>query len=98
MCRIFQANGLPPPSVALESISAVVRFHAMATSGLLHFSPRPFMKRAAGGFHFKALKVTELTWTRHINVICRKDGYLSPVARRLIELLKSTANDIAKEQ
>jgi DNA-binding transcriptional LysR family regulator len=97
LCRAFEAQGLPPPAVALDSISAVVRFHSMATSGLLHFSPRPFMRRATGDFRFKELPVEELVWTRHIHIIHRKDGYLSPLARRLIELLKTAAEEIASD-
>lgn len=97
LSRIFQANRLPPPVLALEANSAVIRFHAMAASGLLHFSSRPFIRRAATGFCVTELNVTGLAWTRHIHVIYRKGGYLSPVARRLIELLKMTANKISKD-
>jgi DNA-binding transcriptional LysR family regulator len=97
LSRLFRANGLLPPAITLEANSAAVRFQAMMASNLLYFSSHPFMKRAAAGFRFKALDLKELTWTRRVNVFYRKDGYLSPVARRLIELLKTTAGEIVKE-
>jgi DNA-binding transcriptional LysR family regulator len=44
------------------------------------------------------IPVKELMWTRHVGVSYRKDAYLSPVARRFIEILKSTALEIGKER
>jgi len=38
-----------------------------------------------------------MTWRRPAGVIYRKDAYLSPAAKRFIELLKATAKEIAKE-
>jgi len=35
-----------------------------------------------------------MTWRRPVGVIYRKDAYLSPAARRLIGILKSTASTI----
>jgi hypothetical protein len=34
---------------------------------------------------------------RQVGVGYRKDAYLSPVARRFIEILKTTANEIAND-
>ena len=39
----------------------------------------------------------DLTYTRRVGAIYRKDAYLSPAARRFIEILKATAKEISKE-
>jgi DNA-binding transcriptional LysR family regulator len=38
----------------------------------------------------KEIPIKELTWRRPVGVIHRKDAYLSPAARRFIDVLKST--------
>ena len=43
------------------------------------------------------IPVKEMTWRRSSGVIYRKDAYLSPAARRFIEILKTTAKEIAKD-
>jgi DNA-binding transcriptional LysR family regulator len=54
------------------------------------------VRQAAPRFRLKALPVKEATWLRHVGVIYRDGGYLSPAAKRLIEILKSTAREISK--
>lgn len=43
------------------------------------------------------IPVKEMSWRRRVGVSYRKDAYLSPAARRFIEILKTTAKEIAKE-
>ena len=40
----------------------------------------------------------DLSVTRRVGVIYRNDAYLSPAARRFIEILKATAKEIATEK
>ena len=40
----------------------------------------------------------DLTYTRRVGVYYRKDAYLSPAARRFIDILKATAKEIANEK
>ena len=40
----------------------------------------------------------DLTYIRRVGVVYRKDAYLSPAARRFIEILKATAKKLAAER
>ncbi|MBI2294545.1 MAG: hypothetical protein HYU76_00525 [Betaproteobacteria bacterium] len=95
--RKFQDNGLPPPRVAVETRSVRLRLQTLASSDLLDFTSRHVFHEAAQRYGLKELPVKELQWTRPIGVIYRKDAYLSPAARRFIEILKATAKEITKE-
>jgi DNA-binding transcriptional LysR family regulator len=48
------------------------------------------LRMSARDLRVKELPVKELVWPRSVGVIYRKDAYLSPAARRMIEILKST--------
>jgi len=96
--RIFEESNLATPHIALESDSLAVRFHAITSANLLGFTSRHVVKHAAPRFRFAELRVKEFSWVRRLGVIYRKDAYLSPAARRFIEILKATAKEIAKEQ
>lgn len=93
--RAFEDHGLPPPEVALETSSDTLRLHAVASSELLGFTPRIYVREAASRLRLVELRVKELTWRRPLGVRYRKDAYLSPAARRFIEILKATAKEIA---
>ena len=95
--RAFEDRGLPPPQVAVDTRSIRLRLHTWASSALLGFTSRRLLQQAASRFRLKELPVKELTWRRPVGVIYRKEAYLSPAARRLIEILKATAKEIAKE-
>jgi DNA-binding transcriptional LysR family regulator len=95
--KIFQEKGLPPPEVALDTRSPRLRLQACAWSGLLGYTSRRVIQQAASRFRLKELPVKELTWRRPVGVIYRKEAYLSPAAKRFIEILKTTAKEIAKE-
>lgn len=94
----FGKRRLPPPIVAVETIYLPVRQHLVATTDLLAVAIRPTVQHGAARFGIVELKVKDFTLTRRGGVIYRKDAYLSPAARRFIEILKATAKKIAKEQ
>jgi len=98
LSRRFQENGYHPPQCAFESRSIRLRLQAVASSDLLDFTSRQVLLQAAHRFRLVGIPVKELEWTRPIGVIYRKDAYLSPAAKRFIEILKTTAKEIAKEQ
>ena len=95
--KVFQQYRLPPPRIQLETSSIQLRHHVIASSRLLGFSSRPVVLQAAPRFRFAELHVKELKYSRRTGVLYRKGGYLSPAARRLIEVLKATAKEIAKQ-
>lgn len=96
--QAFQDAGLPPPRITIESASMSLRHQILASSHLVSFTSKRVVRRAAPIYGFAQFNVRELTYTRGIGVFYRKDGYLSPAARRYIEILKTTAKEIAAEK
>ena len=89
--RAFANNGLPPPRVAMEANFRLIRMQVIAQSGLLGFISRWELKQSAQRSRLVEIPVKELAWTRTLGVRYRKDAYLSPAARKFIEILKSEA-------
>lgn len=98
MQRAFEDGGLPPPSVTMETSAILPKLYLIASSDVLGYIPTRVLRQRAARFRLAKLRVTELAWTRRVGVSYRKDAYLSPAARRFIEILKATAREIAKEQ
>jgi hypothetical protein len=48
-------------------------------------------------FPLVELPIREITHVRRMSIVYRKDGYLSPAARRLIAILKAQAKEIDRE-
>ncbi|MGH9145710.1 MAG: LysR substrate-binding domain-containing protein, partial [Vicinamibacterales bacterium] len=93
--RVFVEHGLPTPRVAVETGSPALRLPLVATSSLLGYSWASIVRKAVTHLPITELRVRELTLPFRNAVVYRKDGYLSPVARRFIEILKATAKEIA---
>ena len=91
LSRAFQERGQPIPRVAFETRSIRLRLQIVAASSHLGFLAKPVIQRAAPRFGLKELPVKDVTWRRPICVIYRKDAYLSPAARRFIEILRATS-------
>jgi DNA-binding transcriptional LysR family regulator len=81
----------------LVSDSITLKLRAVATSDLLGVSARRVVEAAAPHLRLKILPV-DLNWLRPAAVVYRKDSYLSPAARRFIEILKATAKEVAAEK
>lgn len=96
--RVFEDHGLPHPHVAFETKVTPIRMQAVASSDLVSYSSRLMLTPVWKQLALKQLPVKELAWTRSVGVSYRKDGYLSPAARRFIDILKSTARDLAGKQ
>ena len=89
--RAFADNGLPPPRVVMEANFSLIRLSVIAQSGLLGFIPRRELEQHEWRARLAELPVKELAWKRQLGVRYRKDAYLSPAARRFIEVLKGEA-------
>ncbi len=87
--RVFRDSGLPQPRIAVEARSIRPRLHAWAYTDLLGITSKRFLRRISAAFRLVQLPVKALSWPRPVGVRYRKDGYLPPAARRLLELLKS---------
>lgn len=93
--RKFQDVALPPPRVAVQTRSVRLRLQILASSDLLDCTSKHAFSETAQRYGLKELPVKELQWTRPICVFYRRDAYLSPTAKRFIEILHTTADEIA---
>jgi DNA-binding transcriptional LysR family regulator len=96
--QAFQQRGLQPPRIAVETRLQRLRLQTWASTDLLGYVSRRVLLQAARGFRLKELPIKELAWRCPFGVIYREGGYLSPAARRFIEILKATAKEIAAEK
>jgi len=93
LTRAFEAGGLPRPQVGVESDSTTFRLHCVARSRLLGLISRPFLSKAASQHGLTELRSRDLRFPRSVGVSHRADGYLSPAARRMVELLAAASTD-----
>lgn len=96
--RIFEDNDLPPVRIAMVASDMSLRLSAVAYSDLLGITLRRVVQQAAPGYRLVVLPVKELTWRLATAVSYRKDTYLSPAARRFIQILKTTAGELSAEK
>jgi DNA-binding transcriptional LysR family regulator len=87
----FEERGLPAPRIVLVSDLVMFRLRAVAQSDLLGVAVRPNIEEAAARFRLRILPVKRPEWVRRVAVAYRNDGYLSPAARRFVDVLKATA-------
>lgn len=96
--RVFEDNHLPPVRVAMVASDMSLRLSAAAHSDLLGITLKRVVQQAAPGYRLVVLPVKELTWRLATAVSYRKDTYLSPAARRFIQILKTTAGEVSAEK
>lgn len=94
--QVFADNGLPTPKVSVETNSVPFRLHVLPGTNLLAFLPKRAFQDSAVRKQVVELSIKGLSYRRTVAICHRKDAYLSPAARRLIEILKKTASDINK--
>jgi DNA-binding transcriptional LysR family regulator len=94
--RAFENHGLAAPKVAMVAVSVSLKLRTVASTDLLGFSSRRALRQVGPELRLVELTVKELSWRRRVGIGYRKDGYLSPAAQRFIEILKTTAKEIAK--
>ncbi len=95
LTQAFHKKGLATPFVAMDTNSQAVRIPAIASADYVAFSSREFVRQQAQKYALVELPVHELRHTRSLSMVYRSDGYRSPAARRLIELLKQQALKIS---
>jgi DNA-binding transcriptional LysR family regulator len=94
--QVFESNALPRPEVALETNSQAVRLSAVAYSDYLGVATRQYLRQEARRYPLVELPVKETILVRSLLIIYRKDAYLSPAAKRLIEILRTQARETAR--
>ena len=93
-CGQFESRGLKIPRLMMESNSLELRLPVIAASNLLMHSSSIVVQRAKQRFKLVELPVEGFRIQRELGVYYRKDGYLSPVAKRMIEILKEQGKAI----
>lgn len=98
LSQAFADSGLPPPTNAIETAFLPARYYLVGASDLLGFGPARLVRYTPERYRVAELRVKDLTYTRRVGVMYRKDAYLSPAAWRFSEILKTTAKEIAAEK
>jgi DNA-binding transcriptional LysR family regulator len=91
----FTRNGLPPPHIAVASSSSTVRFRAMTSGSLLDYTTMRHVLQVGPRYEVVPIRVREMSLPRRVAITHRRDAYLPPVARRLIEILKKSVRESA---
>jgi|GEM_PF-860348 len=93
----FQNSGKKEPRIVVQTTSLSFRDQLVASTDLLGTSSKRLLRQIQSRHRVVELPVKEFKVRRGIGVFHRKDAYLSPVARRFIELLKATAKQLTQE-
>ncbi|MBI4194349.1 MAG: LysR family transcriptional regulator [Betaproteobacteria bacterium] len=84
-------TGNSPPRTGIRTDSPALRDYLVANSNLLGYTTDRGFRQLAPQFRFAKITVKEMSRVRQVYVSYRKDGYLPPVARRFVEILKAAA-------
>ena len=76
----------------------MLKIRAVAGSDLIGVSVRRNVQAAASHLRLKILPVKGIDWVRPAAIAYRRDAYLSPAARRFIEILNSTVKKVPAEK
>ena len=87
----FRTLGLPPPKVAIETNQLLFLPALIEESELLSFISR---RHLAPQSKLREVPFRQTTWQREFALCHRKDAYLSPAARRVIEALRTEGRAI----
>ena len=85
---VFQSHGLPLPRVQISANSIPLLPALILRTGLLSFISRRTLGSGSEGV-LKEVPLAETTLQRTLGVTYRSGAYLSPAARRLVELLQA---------
>lgn len=96
--QVFEERGLPAPEFAMVSDSTALNARMVASLGLLGICPRRSLDPIAGSLGLKVLSIKDAKWVRPVAALYRNDGYLSPLASRFIEVLKTMASEMANRE
>jgi DNA-binding transcriptional LysR family regulator len=98
LCQLCGESGLHAPTITMETTNPSIMHHLVATSELVGFTARQTVQYAAVRHPIVELRVKNLPVARRVGVYYRKDAYLSPVARRFIEILKAEEKGAAEDR
>jgi DNA-binding transcriptional LysR family regulator len=89
--QTFERKGLPRPQVQVETTMLLMLPDLIAQTGLLSFVSRHHLEGRSRMLGLKEVPVKGATMKRRLVVTHRANSFLSPAARRLIELFTQSA-------
>lgn len=89
----FTSNGLARPSVQIEAGSIPLLPRVIAKTDLLSFVSRHTLDLQSSNT-LKEVKLKATTLRRSLGVTCRREGYLSPAAARIVALLRTRGKSL----
>ena len=95
--NVFEAHGLPPPNVQIETNSITTLPKLIADTALLSFTSTRNLHPLRLGSQLDRLMIDTTTMRRPLGFVTRRDGYLSPAAQRVVGLLKSRGRDFLEQ-
>ena len=87
----FEQHGAPPPNIVVESNSSVSSLVSILQSTDLLTVISEITLRSEAGQGLAAVPLDDVTWHREIGIMTRHGSYQSPLAERLIEILRERA-------
>jgi DNA-binding transcriptional LysR family regulator len=85
---------LPAPRVQISANSISMLPRLIARTDLLSFISRQNLGAGKVGAPLREVCLVQTTMKRTFGVLCRADGYLSPAARCLVEIIKAGGKDL----
>lgn len=84
----FAKRGLAPPNVVIESNSTIASLMSIVrATDLCSVTGESTLKHSIGD-GLRMIPLADAMWPRTVGITSRRNGYLSPLARRFIELLR----------
>ena len=89
----FAANNLPLPVVQVEANSISLLPRLIAQTRLLSFIARETLEYGKNMQHLREVPLKQTTMSRTICVSVRREGYLSPAAHGLVQMLRASSGE-----
>jgi len=87
----FEQRGAPRPEIVIESNSSVASLVSILHNTDLLTVISEITLRSEAGQGLAAVPLDDVTWHREVGIMTRRGGYQSPLAQRLIEILRERA-------
>ncbi len=95
--KVFEAHGLPEPTVQIETNSITTLPKLIADTALLSFTSTRNLRPGRLAEQLERLQIDSTTMKRPLGVVSRKEGYLSPAAQRVVTLLRAGGRSFLEE-
>jgi DNA-binding transcriptional LysR family regulator len=89
----FAANNLPLPVVQVEANSISLLPRLIAQTRLLSFIARETLEYGKNMQHLREVPLKQTTMSRTICVSVRREGYLSPAANAMVQMLRESSGE-----